>query len=172
MLRKIYKLFFVRTYKQKRNYLAKQGCKIGENTRIITNVDSFGTEPYLIEIGKNCLIANNVTFMTHDGGVSVLNNLHCFKEKVEKLGRIIIGDNVFIGIDAKIMPGVTIGDNVVVGLGSIVTKDIPSNSVVCGVPAKVIKTIEEYGENIKEKGYPTSDLTKKEKRKYCANNNI
>lgn len=110
--------------------------------------------------------------MTHDGGISVLNNLNFFEEKMDKLGRIKVGNNVFIGMYVKIMPGVTIGNNVVIGLGSIVTKDIPDNSVACGVPARVIKTIDEYGESIKDKIYPTSELNKIQKRKYCEKNNI
>ena len=68
------------------------------------------------------------------------------------------------------MPGVTIGDNVVIGLGSIVTKDVESNSVVCGIPAKKIKTVQEYKEDIKDKVYPTGNLTIKDKRKYCEKN--
>lgn len=170
ILYKIYKKLFLRSYKAKRNYLIKQGAKIGENTRIIADISSFGTEPYLVEIGKNCLISNSVDFMTHDGGISVLNNLNYFGERMDKLGRIKIGNNCFIGMYSKIMPGVSIGNNVVIGLGSIVTKDIPSNSVACGVPAKVIKTIEEYGEGIKDKIYPTTKLSKEEKRKYCEKN--
>lgn len=54
---------------------------------------------------------------------------------------VIIGDNVWIGGDATILPGVTIGDNVVIGAGSVVTKDIPSNVVIAGNPAKIIKTL-------------------------------
>lgn len=169
---KVYKTLFVRNYEQKRKYLIKQGAKIGENTKIISDVSSFGSEPYLVEIGKNCLISNNVNFVTHDGGISVLNNLNYFNERMDKLGRIKVGNNVFIGMFAKIMPGVKIGDNVIIGLGSIVTKDIPSNTVVCGVPAKVVKTIQEYGESIKDKVYPTVKLTQKEKRKYFETNNI
>ena len=75
-----------------------------------------------------------------------------------------------VGKDATIMQGVTIGDNVIIGLGSIVTKDIESNSVVCGIPARKIKTIREYKESIKDKVYPTANLTPKEKKSYCEKN--
>ena len=60
------------------------------------------------------------------------------------VGDIVVGDNVYFGLRSMIMPGVTIGDNVIIGAGSIVTKDIPSNSVAVGVPAKVISTKENY----------------------------
>ena len=172
LLKKMYIKFFVRNLEQKRKYLIKQGAKIGNNTRILSDISSFGTEPYLIEVGDNCLFSLNVTLMTHDGGVSVLNNLGYFSEKMDKLGRIKIGNNVFIGKDSTIMPGVTIGDNVIIGLGSIVTKNVESNSVVCGIPARKIKTIEEYKDSIKDKAYPTIKLDQNEKRKYCEENNI
>lgn len=172
LLKTIYIKLFVRTLEQKRKYLIKQGSKIGENTRILSDVSSFGTEPYLVEVGNNCLFSLDVTLMTHDGGISVLNNLNCFEQRMDKLGRIKIGNNVFIGKGATIMPGVTIGDNVIIGLGSIVTKDVESNSVVCGVPAKKIKTIEEYKEKTKDKIYPTANLSCLEKRQYCEKNHI
>lgn len=167
-IKRIYIKIFVRNIEQKRKYLIKRGAKIGTNTRILSDISALGTEPYLVEIGDNCLISLNVTFMTHDGGVSVLNNLECFgKKSMDKLGKIKVGNNVFIGKNATIMPGVTIGDNVIIGLGSIVTKNIESNSVVCGIPAKKIKTIQEYKNSIKDKVYPTANLSEKEKRKYC-----
>lgn len=167
----IYTKLFVRNVKKKRKYLIKKGAKIGKNTRILSDVSALGSEPYLVEIGDNCLVSSNVTFMTHDGGISVLNNLGCFEKNImDKLGKIKVGNNVFIGKDATIMPGVTIGDNVVIGLGSIVTKDVESNSVVCGIPAKKIKTVQEYKEDIKDKVYPTGNLTIKDKRKYCEKN--
>ena len=168
----IYRKLFIRTFKQKREYLIKKGAKIGANTRILSSIESFGTEPYLIEVGENCLLSTNITLITHDGGISVLNNLNAFGQRMDKLGRIKIGNNVFIGKGATIMPGVTIGDNVIIGLGSIVTKNVESNSVVCGIPAKKIKTIEEYKISIENKVYPTSNLNVIDKRRYCETHKI
>lgn len=59
-------------------------------------------------------------------------------------GKIKIGNNVWLGENVTILKGVTIGDNVIIGLGSIVTRDIPSNSVAVGIPAKVVGSYEEY----------------------------
>lgn len=70
------------------------------------------------------------------------------------------------------MPGVTIGDNVIIGAGSIVTKDVESNSVVCGVPAKKIKTIDEYKEKIQNKVYPTAGMNFEDKKRFCEENQI
>jgi acetyltransferase-like isoleucine patch superfamily enzyme len=119
------------------------GIKIGENTRITGKNILFGSEPFLIEIGNDCIITGGVIFETHDGGIGLLRKQH---PGINHFGKIIIGNSVFIGNRAIIMPGVTIGDNVVIGAGSIVTKNIPSNSVAAGVPAKVIKSFEEYKE--------------------------
>lgn len=76
------------------------------------------------------------------------------------------GNNCFVGSGAKIMPGVKIGDNVIVGAGAIVTKDVQSNSIVAGVPAKVVCTIEEFYEKNKDNFYPTASMKWEEKKKY------
>jgi len=106
----------------------------------------FGTEPWIITLGKNVHLTDGVKFITHDGGTLL------FRDAVSDLEitkPIILGDNVYIGNNAIILPGVVIGDNVIVGAGAVVTKDVPSNSVVVGVPAKIIKTTDEYFEKIK-----------------------
>ena len=72
-----------------------------------------------------------------------------FREEIPDLnvfGKIEIKDNCFIGINSIIMPNVTIGPNAVVGAGAVVTKDVPANTVVAGVPARVICSADEYKE--------------------------
>ena len=148
-------------------YLRDKGCKIGEKTRLLCGISCFGTEPYLIEIGNDCLLSSNLSFFTHDGGVKVLNSLNYFDGKLmDKVGKIVVGNNCFIGHGAKIMPGVTIGDNVIVGTCAIVTKDVPSNSVVAGIPARVICTIDEYYNKNKDKFQPTATMSANEKKEY------
>lgn len=141
-----------RSWEGKRKYLEKRGAKIGFGTRINCTTDSFGTEPYLIKCGKDCLFSNGVHFYTHDGGIKVLNSLNMFDgKKMEKFGSIKIGDTVYIGSEALIMPEVTIGDNCIIAAGSVVTHDVPSNTVWGGVPAKQIRTLEEYYQGTLEK---------------------
>ena len=141
-----------RSWEGKRKYLEKRGAIIGDGTRLNCSTDSFGTEPYLIRCGKDCLFANGVHFYTHDGGIKVLNTLNMFDgKKMEKFGAIVIGDNVYIGSEALIMPGVTIGSNCIIAAGAVVTRDVPSNTVWGGVPAKQIKTLEEYYQGTLEK---------------------
>lgn len=141
-----------RSTEGKRKYLEKRGAIIGVGTRLNCSTDSFGTEPYLIKCGKDCLFGNGVHFYTHDGGIKVLNSLNMFDGKrMEKFGTITIGDNVYIGSETLIMPGITIGSNCIIAAGAVVTKNIPSNTVWGGVPAKQIKTLKEYYQSTLEK---------------------
>ena len=140
---------------------------IGERTRLNCEVQDFGSEPWQISIGKDCLIADNVHFITHDGGVKVLNYLNYFDgNRMDSLGKITIGNNVYIGMGAYIMPGVSIGDNCIIGAGAIVTHNIPPNSVAVGVPAKIIETIDMYYQHLieKHKLYPTAGLSNIKKK--------
>ena len=103
-------------------------------------------------------------FVTHDGGTWVINNIDGKKRDI--FGKIKIGNNVHIGPYSIIMPGVTIGDNVVIGCSSLVTKDIPSNCVAFGSPAKVYETIDEYKEKAGKKALFTNGMSFKCKRKH------
>lgn len=86
-----------------------------------------------IEIGENVAISHDVTIMDSDAHEGLWKGY-------EKTKPIKIGNHVWIGTRATILKGVTIGDNAIIAAGSVVTKDVPSNTVVAGVPAKVIKT--------------------------------
>ena len=123
-------------------YFRSQGAVIGEDTRImIRSLD----EPYLVRIGNHCSISSGVRLITHDGGGWVFSyeipSIHSF-------GLIEIKDNSYIGMNCIVLPGVTIGPNSIVGAGSVVTKDVPPNTVVAGNPARVIKSIYEYKEKL------------------------
>lgn len=106
--------------------------------------------PNLIKLGDNVIVSSGVGFNTHDGIQLILNpysstlpeeRRHKFRESV---GCIEIGNNVFIAAGAKIQYNVKIGDYVIVTAGSVITNDIPSNSVVRGNPAKVLCTFDQY----------------------------
>ena len=111
------------------------GGKIG------TNVHFFGCVidllcPRLISIGNDVTLTG-VTLLTHDASLKKLTGYSRF-------GKVRIGNMVFVGKNSTILPNVSIGDNVIVGAGSIVTRDIPSNSVAVGNPCRVIGSFEEY----------------------------
>lgn len=149
MIKKIAKKMSViaanKNWESKRRYLIKKGATVGIGTRLNCGVDAFGTEPYLISVGDDCLFAGGVKIITHDGGIKVLNSQNRFDGKrMSKMAAVRIGNNVYIGQNAMVLPGVTIGNNVIIGAGAIVTHDIPDNSVAVGIPATVKKSIDEY----------------------------
>lgn len=121
---------------------------------------SWSTEPWLITLGNNVHITDGVKFITHDGGTLLYRNKI---PDLEITKPITVGDNVYIGNNVIILPGVTIGSNVVIGAGAVVTKDIPNNSVAAGVPARVIKTADEYLEKLKRESLHLGHLKGQEK---------
>lgn len=123
----------------------RNGMQVGEGVSVMGGVN-FGSEPYLISLGNHVRVSNNVVFINHDGGTWAFRNSEKKYENVIKFGVIKIGDYSFVGSNAIIMPGVHIGKNCVIGAGSVVTRDFPDNSVLCGVPAKRICSTEEYAE--------------------------
>ena len=142
----------------------KIGVNVGENVHFTARV-SWGSEPYLINIGDNTKFSQNVVFTNHDGAVNVLRNLYDIKD-ADIVKPIKIGKNCFIGINVTILFGTNIGDNVIVGAGSIVTSDLESNSVYAGVPAKRICSIEEYYEKNKKYLLPTKNMNPKQKKEF------
>ena len=145
-------------------YAKKIGVNLGNNVEVNQFVD-WGSEPYLISIGDNTRLSLNVTFTNHDGSLSVLRNL--YKDNtIDLIKPIKIGKNCFIGINSTVLYGVTIGDNVIIGACSLVTKDLESNAVYAGVPAKRICSIEEFYEKNKKYFVHTKQMSPDEKREY------
>lgn len=117
------------------------GVTLGQNN-FIPDKEMWPSEPYLVSIGDNCQITMGVRLFTHGGGQVIRK----FYPDFDAFGKINIGNNVYIGNNSLVMPGVTIGDNCLVGAGSVVSKSVPAGMVVAGVPAKIICTVEEYCE--------------------------
>lgn len=112
-----------------------------------------------IETGNNALLGINIgCYVQGKGGIKIGSNFRMGPnvglisanhdpndyDKWLKVDPIIIGDNVWIGMNSVIMPGVNIGDNVIIGANSVVNSNIPSNSIAIGSPCKVIKEKESY----------------------------
>jgi acetyltransferase-like isoleucine patch superfamily enzyme len=119
--------------------LRERGATVGKGCRIHTT--SLGTEPYLITIGDETVIAYGVSFITHDGSTWVFRKEHPLSGR---FGRITLGSRAFVGANAILMPGVTIGDRAIVAAGAVVTKDVAAGTIVGGVPAEVIGTTDEF----------------------------
>ena len=161
-----FRLYTIHGSQQRTEYIRKQHvyASIGDNCTIQKRKVPLYAN--LIRLGNNVHIASNVSFLTHDVSYKVLNNIDEIKSAggvQERIGCIEIGDNVFIGSGVHILYDTKIGSNVIIGTCSVVTKDVPDNSVVAGVPAKVIGTFEEYMNNYqKRKCYPEKYAPKKE----------
>lgn len=98
----------------------------------------------LIYLHNNICIGSNVLFVTHDATHIVLNEKFGPDKFIEEVGCIEIMDNVFIGSGTQILNNVRIGSNVIIGAGSIVTKDIPDNTVYSGNPAKYLCDFDDF----------------------------
>jgi acetyltransferase-like isoleucine patch superfamily enzyme len=133
------------------NYLRKNGIKIGDGcvfrSPMTTHVDMM--RPSLISIGDNVDMNVGFTLMAHDFTTRVF--LYKYGEFLNSSGHITIGNNIYFGMNVTVLKGVTIGDNCIIGAGSIVTKDIPSNSVATGIPAKVVCSLDDYFDKRKQK---------------------
>jgi acetyltransferase-like isoleucine patch superfamily enzyme len=170
LIRNVYRTIYARINHE--GFARSEGVIMGENVHIYGDpLHMFGTEPWCITLGNNVYVTTDVLFITHDGGTLL------FRDKIPDLeitAPIVVGDYVYIGVRSTILPGVKIGDNCIIAAGSVVTKDIPNNSVVGGIPAKFIKTTEEYLEGIKSRSLHLGHLKGKEKdialRKYFKEN--
>jgi len=94
----------------------------------------------LITIRKGCVVTHGVVILAHDASKRRLGS--CAKD--DGLGPVLLNRNVFVGVNAVILPNVTIGENSIIGAGAVVTKDVPANVVVAGVPARIIKKISDH----------------------------
>lgn len=127
-------------------------------------------DPKFIKFHDNVVVAADVTFVCHDVMYLMYRNMKK-RPMIQHIDCIEVMDNVFIGLGAIIMPGVKIGPNAVIAAGSVVTKDVPENSVVGGNPAKVIgefdalvKKREAESERLMQVGVDGKDLKRAE---YC-----
>lgn len=121
-------------------FLRSRGVKIGNNVNILNCTIDF-CHGFLVSIGNNVTLTG-VRILAHDASTQIPLG-------VSKVGRVMIGDNVFVGQGSIILPNTHIGNRVIIGAGSVVSRDIPDNSVAAGNPARVIESYDSFVERHK-----------------------
>lgn len=124
--------------------LIKRGLVIGKGFKCMGGVIIDPSHCWHISIGDNVTLAPRVHILAHDASTKLYLNY-------TRVANTKIGNNVFIGAGSIILPGVTIGNNVIIGAGSVVSTDIPEGNVVAGNPARIVKSINQYLEENRDR---------------------
>lgn len=121
-------------------FLRASGVQIGDNCMLSIGA-KIDVRRGKVVIGDNCTITYGCVILSHDR-----SEMHINPESSGEY-TTTLGDNVYVGVNAVILPGVSIGDNSVIGAGAVVTKDVPPGVVVVGNPARVVKEIDRFKAN-------------------------
>jgi maltose O-acetyltransferase len=119
--------------------LVAQGLELGRRTFVARNVYLDPGHPWLITIGDDSGLSPGAIVMVHDA--SMQRHMGC-----TRIARVVIGNRVFVGVGAIILPGSRIGDDSIVGAGAVVRGDIPPGSLVVGNPAKIVAEVKSVAE--------------------------
>lgn len=117
--------------------------RMGQHCSIQTNVTI--TDPAYVALGSNVRLSG-CTLFGHDGSVNMLNRAYGLN--LDRVGKIVLHDHVFIGHQAIVLPGVSIGPYALVAAGAVVNRDVPPNSIVAGVPARVVGRLDAYAQQL------------------------
>ncbi|MFG0807001.1 acyltransferase [Pseudomonas fluvialis] len=143
------------------SYARRIGVSLGGRVVIYgSSYSMFSSEPYLVTLGDNVYISVGANFVCHDGSTLP------FRKDIPDLelaGEIRVGNNVFIGMGALILPNVSIGNNCIVGANSVVTRDVPDGHIVAGNPARLVSKTEDFLLRAQKKSLKIGHLTGKEK---------
>lgn len=119
------------------DYHLARGLKVGKNFSLLEEVILDYSHTFHIEIGDDVTLAPRVHILAHDASTKMHLGF-------TRIGKVTIGDRVFIGASAIILPTVVIGNDVIIGAGSVVSTNVPNGVVVAGNPAKIICKTEDY----------------------------
>lgn len=135
--KKIKRLFYRVIGELDVDYIRNRGGIIGNNFKYCRGCILDKSHCWMISIGDNVTFSHNVCVFAHDASTK-------FYLGYTKIGKVCLGNNIFVGAGTIILPGVTIGDNVIIGAGSVVTKSVPSQTVYAGNPARFICSLDTY----------------------------
>ena len=113
-----------------------RGVRIGKDVEIGYFCILDNVHPYLVTIEDKAVVTARTTILAHDNA-----HFYTYGEPV-RIGETRVCSNAFIGVGAVILPAITIGKSSIVGANSVVTKDVPAGSIVAGIPAKVIREVD------------------------------
>ena len=149
-------------------YLKRFGGLRAMGDHCAVDASALITDPAYTRLGDNVRIAD-AYLIGHDGSVNMINR--AFGTKLDRVGKIDIGNNVFIGRGATILPGVTIGDNVIIGAAAVVAKDVESDSVVVGSPARRVSSLTDYVGRLRQENqaYPWHELIEQREGEFDQN---
>ncbi len=116
-------------------YLRSAGVTVGKNTMISFRA-KIDVRRARITIGDNCHITYGCVIISHDGAASQMGAAD------DGHGEVVIGNNVFIGVNSVVLRNDHIGDNSIIGAGVVVTRDIPPNVIASGNPARIVRTLD------------------------------
>jgi acetyltransferase-like isoleucine patch superfamily enzyme len=143
------------------SYAKKIGVGInGQLTIYGSSYEMFSTEPYLVTLGDNVFISIKAKFVCHDGSTLPFRKII---PDLELAGEITVGNNVFIGMGALILPNIRIGNDCIIGANAVVTKDVADGTIVAGNPARVVSFTKDFLERAQEKSLRIGNLVGKEK---------
>lgn len=143
----------------------EDGLQVGENCSLAGDV-YFGTKPYLVKIGNRVDVSRGVVFITHDGADAWLFADRPDYTDFKYYESIEIKDNCFIGIRTILLPGVTVGPNSIIGAGSVVTRDVPPDTVASGNPARPVCSVAVYRELLRNRSFPYSRELRRNKAQF------
>ena len=164
LLEKIYLRFFVSSGFGYAAYLKKKAVLHSQGDNCFISTAAQIADPYLVKLGDNVWITTGCQLLCHDASVIMINIMRSGHR--DRVGPIVIGSNSFLGNNVIVLPGTTIGSKTIIGAGSVVTKDIPENSVFAGNPARFVCDFEDYVLRIENdtRTYPWLELLKQHER--------
>lgn len=164
LVKRIHLKFFIQSgfeyaaYLKRHSTLQSQGraCYIAKSANI--------PDPHLTCVGDNVWITDGCHLLCHDASVVMINHMN--GTHLDRIGPIVLGDNVFLGNNVIVLPGITIGSQVVIGAGAVVTRNIPSGKVWAGNPARLICDFETYFRKIENqtRAYPWAAMLAQKKK--------